>query len=235
MDSKNSFCVLVCLLTFGSAAYGQFSGHYNALNITGSSNVLKTEIPLGPPATAGSNYLNDEWKQGEIVLKDGRAVGSYPVRIQIEHGIVEINVDNKPYTLNFSNVSHIMQLDEPVGLVGKVQMGRHFTFERKALKGVVMTHDIQEGTVKVMTNYYIEIKPSNYNVAMDVGSKVNQKLTKQKVFIQKEGVLYEIKGSNKKILNVLGYDKAKVREIFRANDFDLENPKDLVKFLTLMN
>jgi hypothetical protein len=233
MNSKHLFCLCVCgLLAYTSSA--QFSGQYNALNITGTTNTWKTEIPLGAPATTGSSYLNEEWQQGEIILKDGKNAGSFPVRVQLEHAVVEIKVENKPRTLNFSNVRHILLHDKAVGLPGAVCMGNQLTFEDRPLKGVAVIHDVEGSSFKIINNYFIELLPSNYNVALDVGSKDNQKLTKQKTFVQKDGLLTEVKGSNKKIVKMLGYEKLKAWTALNSNNFDLKDPKDLMNFLRMM-
>lgn len=234
MNFRHLLGLFVCAFCFTGKTVAQFSGHYNALNITGTSNILKTEIPLGPPATVGSNFLNDKWEQGEIFLRDGRSVGSYPLRVEIEHGIIELMLENKPYTLNITNVNHILMLDPAVGIPGKLKNARLLTYDDKALKGVMIVHDIGGSTTKIINNYYIELQPANYNVALDVGSKVNQKIIKQKLFVQKGDELKEIKGSNKRITGLLGYNKVKARETIRTNNLDLSDPKDLASFLKIM-
>lgn len=234
MNLRHLLGLLVFAFCFPEKTAAQFTGHYNALNITGTTNILKTEIPLGPPATVGSNFLTEKWEQGEIFLRDGRSVGSYPLRIEIENGIIELLLENKPYTLSLTNVSHIVIPDDAVGLSGKLSNARLITYEDKVLKGVVIVHDIDGGTTKLINNYYIEFQPANYNVALDVGSKVNQKIMKQRLFVQKGTELKEVKGSNKKITGLLGYNKVQARETIKANDLDLADPKDLAKFLKMM-
>lgn len=234
MNPKHWFCLIALMLCLAKPGIAQFSGQYNALNITGTSNVFKTEIPLGEPATTGSNYLSEKWETGAIVLRDGRAAGDYPVRVQIENGIVEIMLEDKPYTLNISNISHILIQDQAMNLPGKLSSARKFTFEDKSLKGVVLEHDIEGSSAKLLNNYFIEFLPSNYNVALDVGSKENRKVTKHKLFVKKDGVLKEIKGSNKKIIALLGYEKTKARNVIQTNHLDLTEAIDLMTFLKMM-
>jgi hypothetical protein len=169
-------------------------------------------------------------------LRDGRDAGEYPVRVQIENGIIEVMLESKAYTLNISNISHIILQDPAVSLPGKLNSGRKFAFEDKTLKGIVLVHDIEGSSMKLFNNYFIEFLPSNYNVALDVGSKENRKVIRQKLFVQKEkdGALREIKGSNKKIVALLGYDKSKARKVIKTSDLDLDEPTDLMAFLKIM-
>lgn len=234
MNTRRWLCLLTLAMCFGNSVFAQFSGHYNALNITGTSNVLKTEIPLGEPATVGSTYLREEWEKGTIVLRDGRTAGDYPVRVQLENGIIEVMLEDKPYTLNITNISYITLQDHALRLPAKLSNARKFIYEDKSLKGVVMVHDVDGSETKLINNYFIEFVPANYNVAMDVGSKENRKVTKQKLFVQKDGALKEIRGSNKKIVGVLGYDKSKAKTVIQANDLDLTEPVDLIAFLKIM-
>lgn len=234
IKAKQIFCCLAGLCLFNLPVSAQFSGQFNPLNITGTANVFKTEIPLDEPLTKGSNYLSEAWSSGTIVLKDGRAIGEYPIRVETEHVIVEIMVENKVHTIDIDRVQHILLPDAEVGARGKLVRGKRFVVDNKPLPGVVLVHDVNTNT-QLLNNYFTTFIPSNYNVAMDVGSKDNVKQMKNRLFVQRTGSVTEIKGSNKKIMRLLDLDNAKARNAVDTNNLKLSDPKDLLKFLTIID
>jgi hypothetical protein len=223
------FLSLFCIFT---SAHAQFSGHYNALNITGTTNTLKSEIPLAQPSVTGSTYLDDDWQPAEIVLKDGNVISELPVRVEIEQGNVEIQYKGEVKFLNLARVDSLTLVDRTTQSSVMVVKAAAFVVDGVPLQGIAMVHSGKQ--YNVVKHLYIEFLPSNYNVAMDVGSKDHRKVKKERLYLAKGSDIVLMKGSNKKILKQLHLENANTLEIIRQEKLNLTNESDLIRFVDLM-
>jgi hypothetical protein len=220
---------VIIILAVTSVAFGQYTGHYNAVNITGSSNFLRTEIPLANPAVLGSTYLMESWSTADIVVKEGVVVHGINVRIEIEEGIIELQLDDKIKYIALKDVKSVKIHSE----LPLVQSGSLYFYEGLPLHGVV---ELNQGTkYSLLKQYYIEFLKANYNVALDVGSKNHRKVKKESFFIVDGKNLIQVKGSSKKVVAQLSVDKEKAMSLLKANHLKLSNETDLRRFLTLLN
>jgi hypothetical protein len=211
----------------------QFTGHQNALNITGPQNILRSEIPLATPSVTGSTYLNDNFQNAEIVLKDGLVIQGFPLRVEIEQANVEIQYQGEIKFLNLKNVESINLIDGQTGVKSVIQKASKFTLNNVPLKGIVMVDN--NGTrYKIIKHFYIEFLSSNYNVAMDVGSKDHRKIKREKLYIAQHSKLILVKGSVKKIAGQLGADKEKALNLIREHKLRLSKETDLIEFVRLL-
>lgn len=225
--------ISLCTIIFSNTVLAQFSGHTaNTLNITGPNSVLKSEIPLAEPSVVGSTYLNDDWQQVDIVLKNGIVSEDLLVKLEIEHGNVEILYDNQVKFLDLKHVDFLYFHEGGVKNKAVISKGGIFTFKDAALKGVALVYD--DGDYSIVKNYYIEFLQSNYNVALDVGSRDHRKIKRERLFISQQGKLILVKGSSKKIASQLGPDKEKALEIIKSNKLDLTDEPQLRLFIQLL-
>jgi hypothetical protein len=222
----------ISLFSVFASAQAQFSGHYNALNITGTTNTLKSEVPLAQPIVTGSTYLDEEWQSAEIVLKDGNVISELPVRVEIEQGNVEIKYNGEIKFLNRERVDSLMLVDRATQSSMRVVNAAAFVVEGVPLKGIAMVHPAKQ--YSVVKHLYIEFLPSNYNVAMDVGSKDHRKVKKERLYLTKGSDITLVKGSNKKILKQLHLEDAKTLQMVKRGKLNLTRESDLIRFVDLL-
>ncbi len=200
---KKSILILTILFSAGPLL-AQFSGNPNTYNITGPQNILKSEIPLAEPSITGSTYLDDQWHDGGIVLKDGYRLEDLPVRIEIEHGNVEIKYRGEVKFLDLKKVDFINYAGDQSGARQVIEGADRYVFNDVPLRGIVLVHKGKR--YDVIKHFYIEFLQANYNVAMDVGSKDHRKVKKEKIYIALNNRLILVKGKEKKIVSQLGAD-----------------------------
>jgi hypothetical protein len=224
--------LLTGLLFFSEYVWAQFTGHYNALNITGSSNTLKSEIPLAEPSVVGSTYLDDDWQHAEIVLRNGNVIVDFPVRVEIEQPNIEINYKGEIKYLNLKELDCVNLIDQGTGKKKVIRKANEFIFNDVPLKGIVVVHTGKQ--YNAIKHYYIEFLQANYNVALDIGSKDHRKIKKERLYISQDNKLILAKGSSKKIAGQLGLDKEKALTVIKEHKLNLSKETDLITFVGLM-
>jgi hypothetical protein len=224
--------LIFSLIVSSAHAFAQFTGHYDALKITGGQNTLKSEIPLATPSIIGSTYLEDDWQKAEIVLKNGLVIDDFPVKVEIEQANIEIRYNGEVKFLNIKQVDYINLVESHSGKKNIIKKASDFTFNDTPLKGLVM---VDSGArYNIVKHFYIEFLQSNYNVAMDVGSKDHRKIKRSKLYLAQGPKLILVKGSNKKIVEQLGQDKENALAIIKTHKLSLSREADLTAFVGLL-
>jgi len=221
------------ILNFPISLYAQFTGHYNALNIAGTTNTWKNEIPLAQPEIVGSTYLDENWQEAEIVLKRGDTISDFQVKVEIEQANVEIQYEGEIKFINLKGIECIRLIDGVSGNKVSLKEAKLFSYNSVPLPGIVLVQGTDD-TYNIIRNYYIEFIKSNYNIAMDVGFKDHRKVKKERVFISQASTLILVKGSSKKIAAQFGLDREKAMTIIKKHKFKLADEKDLQAFVALM-
>jgi hypothetical protein len=218
----------VCVCT-----QAQFTGHYNALNIAGSQNTLKTSVPLAEPAVVGSTYVDDEWQTAELLLQNGTRIPDLSIRIEIEHGNIEIDYNGQIKYLNLKGADSLKLQSGTKHDALVVRLAAEFTtHEGTPLKGVVILYPGPK--YSLAKNYYIEFRASNYNVAMDIGSREHRNLKKERLFLSRGDTLIDVSGSNKKIAGRMGSDASNVLAIAKEKKLKLSREADLKTLVSLL-
>jgi hypothetical protein len=231
IDMRQLFLGVVFFSTTG-ILQAQFAGHYNALNIAGSTNTLKSEIPLASPSVVGSTYLDEEWQGAEILLKDGNVITELPVRVEIEQGNVEIQFKGEIKFLNLDRVDSLKLVSRESGPKWVIKKADAFQVDQVPLKGIAMVYP--GSPCSVVKHLYIEFLPANYNVAMDVGSRDHRKVKKEKFYLTRGTDLVLVKGSEKKIVKQLGIAPEQALTIIKDHGLRLSREKDLLAFIELL-
>lgn len=210
----------------------QTPSQYDYANIGGQVFTLKKEIPLVKPATLGSTYLDETWQEAEIVLKNGLKVDQYPVRVEIEEGHVEILYEGETKYLDIGKVDYIRLSGDDNKRKWVIRNADEYSLDSTPLRGVVL---VREGkTYTAVKHVYIETLPANYNIAMDVGSKADRRVMRDRLYLSTGGKLIPVKGSVKKIAQQMGQDKEKAIAIVREHRLQLSRESDLLAFVALI-
>lgn len=229
---KTIIVIGVILVSVLQLTLAQYSIQGNPLNITGSSSILKSEIPIAAPSIIGSTYLDDNWQQARIVLKTGAVVENCIVRIEIEQANVEIKFKDDTKFVNLSKVDYINTANVN-GTQSTIRSAKFYTHEDVPLEGVVSVEYMGK-KYGVIKHFYIEVLQANYNVAMDVGSKDHRIVKKERVYVSKGNLLFDGRSSDKKLIKKLGLDKKETLQLIKDNKLNLSHETDLIAFVKLL-
>ncbi len=213
------------------AIFAQLPSQYNPLNIGGSTFVYKNEIPLVKPQTVGSTYLDEDWTLAAIVLSDGSILRGLNIRIEVEQNQVEINYDGNVRHLDLTRVERI-ELGDSAKSEWILCDARRYAVDAEPLKGIAWVH--RGTTYNLVKQVYIEVLRANYNVALDVGSRADRKLQREKLYVDSGKGLVPVKGSSRRFAQRLGIDKERALLIISEHDLDLSVESDLITLVDLL-
>ncbi len=228
------YILFLTIFLLGENLWAQFSGSSTTYTITGPQNTLKSEVPMAEPSIKGSTYLDEEWRNAEIVLETGYVTKDLPVRIEIEQANIEIMFNGEVKYLDLKKVSQLSYADSQNKTRQVIKRADEFMVSDVPLNGIVMVH--QGDRYSAVKHFYIEFMPANYNVALDVGSRDHRKVKKEKLYLTTtEGkFLVPVKGKEKHIASKLGADGDKALAIIKQYKLKLSREADLYKLVDLL-
>ncbi len=228
------FLLTLCVLTLALHAQpGGYAGQPSPNVLTGPQYVLKSEIPLAPPTTVGSSYLDENWQPAEILVRTDLLVKDLSVRLELEKAMIEFKVNNEVRQLPIGKVEYVNVINAMNGK-SMFRKASAYEFEGSRLEGIAEV--ISDGPFGVIKQHYIEVLQANYNVAMDVGSRDHRRIKRERLFLLYNGKLLAVKGSSRKLVPLLDSQHQTIASaIIKEHDLRISDEGDLRRFVSLMN
>jgi hypothetical protein len=190
---------------------------------------IVSEVKARPEATQGTYYLDTEWRTGNIYLKSGDTLKNYPLKYDIDKNLIEINTPQHVKTLPGQRAI-AFEWNNGTSSVTFIN-GEYYTLEGTKLTGFFQV--LVAGNFQLLSKTVLEVKKADYNVALDVGSRADKILKKERLFIARDKQLYELKG--KEDLAPFGEKAAAIKTYARENKLKPGKREDAMKLVTYSN
>ncbi len=220
---------LLFIVFFTINAYSQSNDASQSLIYSsgGASTVL--EIPVRPADMVGSVYYNEVWYIGIINLFDGRVIKGYGLKYDIKSQYVEIKTDDGIKILPVGLIENITWRD----VNGKEETLINWSNIEVSETGFYSV--IYDGQKSVIKKIGLQIIDSNYNVAMDVGSKDNKYTQKNDYFFVENGKVKKTRKKRKEVLVFLADRKDQISDYAKENNLRYSSDDDLKKIFSYYN
>jgi hypothetical protein len=172
--------------------------------------------------TEGSCYYSENWFKGSIKLFSGEEIQSYPLKYDMKMNQIDIKVNNTVKVVSIGAVKEVIWMTDK----GKSELLRNVS-EYDGISGYGFFSVITEGKFSLLKKTELMVMESNYNAAMDVGSKNKRYVKKSKYYIQHNTKLTEVKAKKKKILKKFKEKSEQVEEYAEANNLKFNDDNDL--------
>lgn len=193
------------------------------------------ELPLPPPGTEGSFYLNDNWLIGEFTITNSdKLYKNFPLKYDLKNQLLEIqnNDQTKVCTLpvlktfSYRNVNNEVENYINTALIddaGKVLP--------KSIAQV-----LYEDKVILLAVPHLEVKDPTYVPAIDMGNRNKQILKKTDYYVVNNAKAYKITGSSfRKNEDAFTNKKSDVERFVKENKLKFNKEEDLVKIFEYYN
>jgi hypothetical protein len=180
------------------------------------------DLPMG---TEGSPYL-DDWQHAQIVFKNGDVIPDLMVRYNVLTNQMLYQDKNKTYIIGAPN--NIARIDLP----GKVFSYGEFLNGNKMDRGYYQV--LEAGKMNLLVKYEIEMKRSNYNVALDIGEKTNKLLLHESLCLQMDDRILPLQKKSKPLDFFSGKEK-EISEYMNREKLSFSKKEDLKKAVAFYN
>ena len=194
------------------------------------------DLPLKPPGTEGTVYLNEEWRDARIFLMPRPGLSSevvleVPIKLDLKANLIEINSDQGIKILKGAGVCRFEWTDQGTRKDGVFRNCADFKFENEPLQGFCQI--LSDGKMTLVVNHYIEVLKASYNVALDVGNSNNTLLKKERLYLVIDEKLIEAdKGS---LISHMADKEDKVKAYTKKKRLKLKRKDDIRELVDYYN
>jgi len=192
-------------------------------------------LPLAPPETTGSLYIDEHWLLGDFDLIDGIKIEKYPLKYNLKNNTLEIDFEGG------TRVCHLNQLKK----ISWKKFGETETHDfvnttyyaptSKDNTMRLMNILLEQSHLTLFKHYYLDKKESSYVVEFDIGSKDNKMLLKYAYYIFIDNSFYELKSSLKKNKVLFKDHYLAIEKYSKLNKLKIKNQTDLINLMQYYN
>lgn len=187
-------------------------------------------IPLPEGKVIGDTYLDTNWKTGSIMLYDkDKLIERYPIRYDIYTNELDIKTGQQVKVIAGNKIKSFSWIDssysEPVYFIN----ARDFKNEAGTqLSGFFQV--LVDGPLPLLCKTDIVVRKADYNVQMNVGSKDDKILKKEKYYYLKDGTAVEVPAGKKKMLALFGEHAIAIEKYIKDNRSSSKEDELLLAF-----
>jgi len=174
----------------------------------------------------GTTYLYDDWKVGDIELKNGEIIKGYPLRYDLKEHVIDLRLKDR-------DVIKVIKGEDLVKFQWTNELGltEYFiacnTFKNlEEEKGFFELIGGDE-EITILLKNRVEFVKSNYNEVLLSGVKEDKFSKKVDFFILKNDKLTPIKTKKKDIMKLAGMHSPDIKEYVFKNDLKYNKTEDL--------
>lgn len=191
--------------------------------------VEATNMPVAKDK--GTHYLEDQWFEGVIYLRNNLNLEKHPIRYDIENDLLEFKYQNEVRVIEGITVSHFEYTDV---------FNRRRYFERS--DKYVPNEDLPGGFVEVivegdpglLVSTRLEVLKPSYVTALDVGERSNKIVKKVVYFLRANESLIRLPMNKKKFVALLKTHDFDVNDHIKANHLSVKDRDDLVEIVDFL-
>ncbi len=230
MSMIRTFLFFILLISFKASAQVRVSPH-SRLFFQPKSFGFISELPPAPPEVVGSSFYSETYATTDFFLRDNTRVDRVQSRWNISDQNFEIMHEGKVKMLPGTAVMSFQWISEQ-GQTEVFVKNTYYSPEGIPVKGFfrILT---EEKSFNLVERPWIEKLSANYNRALDVGTKDHQLVRKSTLYILKDNLALEVKGSRKRFAESFKKSfRVDVRTMLKEFDISLKKTEDLVKLVS---
>jgi len=213
--------MLAIVFAYSNSANAQT---FKVLMPPGYNNIVNQEEL---PGVSGSQYLDENWTNGQILLMKGDTIESIKLRLNAYTGNMHYKNENTEYSIG-----------APENIKEIIMGGKVFVFSPYINEGMVTKNYFEvlvAGKHNLLVLHYITKMKATYNKALDTGDKNERLIAAERYFVKNGATIVELDKHGKNLIEIIGDKASKVKEQVEKEDLSYKKKEDLIKIITYLN
>lgn len=192
------------------------------------------ELPVAPPEVIGSNYLNEEWVQGNIEIKQNTLIENLPIRYDLGNQTLEIKYEGEVKICPLDRIQNFSYLNVESNLFKYFNTSEVNNIGFDLPKGIcrILMNDNNLTLIKYI---YTEKIEGNYNLALSMGDPNHKIVKKETPYAIVDETVYEVKNSFNRNSDIFGNKSAQVKAFVKKNRLKFKSETDLIEIFAHYN
>ncbi len=181
----------------------------------------------------GTYYLDEEWNEGNILLKSGILIENQMIRYDLEYDMLEIKIPDQVKIIPLRKLKSYVIFSQTDNNLLYVNCDRYSFEDGTPLSGICQVLDT--GYYGGIIKFTYLVKEADYIPALDMGSKSDEILLKSHLFLTIDKTIYKIPHKKKDFYNFYINPQVDIRSFMTKNKLNHRKPEDLIKVLHFIN
>ncbi len=183
---------------------------------------LIKELPFPPSEQQGSFYLNENWIVGKIVLKNDEIIDSFPIRYDLKHNYLEIDVDGSIKVCALALIKNF-------SYSGSTVYYNTYSVNKNSQMPDGICQVLIDGKLQLVNYQYLSVIEPTYNQALDVGERNEKLIKKTQLYVIVRNELFEVKGNLKGNRHIFLDQMPKVKAYMKDNKLKFNSIEEIKK------
>ena len=181
----------------------------------------------------GTYYLDEDWRNGDILLKSGILIQNQMIRYDLEYDMLEVKIPDQVKIIPLRKLESYVTFGTPDNNLLFVNCERYSFEDGTPLSGICQVLDT--GYYGGIMKFTYNLKEADYIPALDMGSKSHEIVLKSHIFLSKNKTIYKIPVKKKNFYNFYINPQVDIKLFMKKNKLNHRKPEDLVKVLHFIN
>ena len=174
----------------------------------------------------GDPYLNANWQKSTVLLSDDKLLEGYPVRYDIRSRELEVKSKYGIKVLEARRVKSYVSLDSLNNSPKYFINSTRFKDEKgNVTEGFFEV--LSDGKLPLFKSVSLEVRPANYRPELNMGSREDKILKKEKYYYMQNQNIFEVPTSAKKLAPVFGDRSEEMQKFIKTNKLLLKEETHL--------
>jgi hypothetical protein len=192
-------------------------------------------IPMPEKELIGDGYLSLKWNPGSLSLYGTeKLVEGYPLRLDLLKNELELRTKSGIKVIDSKKINSFVWMDSLTKIPEYFVNAKDYKSE-EGIPFIGFFRIIVDGRMPLFKLTEAYIKKSNYNAALDVGSRDDKIIKKDHFYYAIDGVAYDVPGSKKKFVTIFKEKKPEIEKFIRVNELVLNNQAHLARIFEYYN
>lgn len=222
-------CVSILISELCSAQSNSGKKEYVDLEVNPGG--VLDEFPIAPPEVKGTSYIDEEWRYGKVVLKNGKVINNVWIRYDLQNDYMELNIQGQIRISNLNSFDRFEWHGFTQDRVQFINIDAFYPDSRENIEEGIFEILYQGTDVMLGKKTTIQVKDPDYVVALNMGNR-NFKLIKQvDYFLVQDGQYSKINTSKKIIGHNFGDEADEIFEFVSASKLKPKKEAHLIRIV----
>ncbi len=181
----------------------------------------------------GSFFINDDWSVGDVLLYNGKAITSMPLKYNLR--------DEMLLLLDANQISRVIRDDEiekfewfDVNKKLNVLFVNCLNYKLEGVPIIGFFEVVTEGQVDLLLYRTLILDEGYYSVTHDAGRLNDEYKIKETLYLSSDQKLFEVKGK-KELFNYFGEYNEEIKQFMKNNNLGLKKTIELARVIDYYN
>lgn len=224
---KLKWLFLLMVMFLADFAQGQiYSPYPYGYNRYPYSRTPYGNVPFVTYESSGQYFINEEWLDGKVILKDGKTVEGYPLRYDLENNRLEVKLDDAIHPLELKQIKSFEWYHPESKLISLYVNAFDYKLDGVPLVGVYEV--LYDGPVKLFSKKDVNVYNSSYVTGYN-SIRMRESASKEHdFFFAKGNEVFKVEKSYKENLHVFEPHGSEIGHFIKKQKLKMKKPEDLV-------